>query len=182
MYVFAPCCLYSGCKRCAVLIFDALRGSIFPHGSWSFSPPMECTESRELALPFKEFPKHLAGWGIALFIWWTGLFIMGYYNASWLTTFFSFQVYFFCWAVPCAMVLLNSPSVALVIFAHCCVLWCGRGPIALCGFLQWFYLGEAGWWIVRDQHELLLKQLKSFLWILVCVPWFGILWLLIVLL
>lgn len=60
-----------GCKPCAVLIFGALRGSIFPRGSWGSSSPnslIECTESSELALPFKEFPSILQDGVFALFI------------------------------------------------------------------------------------------------------------------
>lgn len=113
---------------------------------------LNATENRELALPFKEFPSVLQDGVFALFIWWTGLFTMGYYNPSWLTTFFSIQVYFFCWATPCAMVLVNSvcsPSVTPVIAPHCC-------RVAETWFLSpdfcssFFFLDETGLWIVRD--------------------------------
>ena len=60
-----------GCKPRAVLIFSASRGSVFPRGSWGFSPPnslIERTESGELALPFKEFPSILQDRVFALLI------------------------------------------------------------------------------------------------------------------
>lgn len=167
--MFAPCCWCLGCKPCAALIFGASRGSIFPRGSWGFSPPtslIECTESRALALPFKEFPSILQDGVFALFIWWTGLFTMGYYNPSWLTTFFSFQVYFFCWATPCAVVLVNSvcsPSLAPVISARCWMLRCGRDPIPL-------WISEIvlpGWsWTVHCQRLawVTYEGTQSFLW------------------
>lgn len=100
-----------GCKPRAVLIFGASRGSIFSGGSWSSSPLMNAVSRARSSL--HRIPQHLAGWGIGFVYLWTGLFTMGYYNPSWLTTFFPFQVYFFCWAAPCVLVPVNrSPRVA----------------------------------------------------------------------